>query len=153
MKITEIINKDNIELLPNISSKTVLVDKLIEIAARTGKIINIEEVKKQVWDREKLMSTGVGKGIALPHAKTNHISDETGALIVLKQGVEFESLDDKPVNIAFLLIGKDNNVGNHLRLLSKISRLLNNEYLRSNIIEAKTKNEILSLFDEFEESE
>ena len=60
MKITEIINKDNIELLPNISSKAVLVDKLIEIATRTGKILNIEEVKKQVWEREKLMSTGVG---------------------------------------------------------------------------------------------
>ncbi len=153
MKISDILNKDNIELLPNISSKAALVDKLIEIAARTGKILDIEEVKKQVWEREKLMSTGVGKGIALPHAKTNHIADETGALIILKQGVEFESLDDKPVNIAFLLIGKENNVGNHLRLLSKISRLLNNEYLRSNIIEAKTKNEILSLFDEFEESE
>lgn len=153
MKISDILNKDNIELLPNISSKAALVDKLIEIATRTGKILDIEEVKKQVWEREKLMSTGVGKGIALPHAKTNYISDETGALIILKQGVEFESLDDKPVNIAFLLVGKENNVGNHLRLLSKISRLLNNEYLRSNIIEAKTKNEILSLFDEFEESE
>jgi len=153
MKITEILNKDNIELLPNISSKAVLIEKLIEITASTGKILNIEEVKKQVWDREKLMSTGVGKGIALPHAKTNHILEETGALIILKQGVEFESLDEKPVNIAFLLLGKENNVGNHLRLLSKISRLLNNEYLRANIIEAKTKNEILSLFDEFEESE
>ena len=143
-------NKENIELLPSINSKKVLIDRLIEIASKSGKILNVEEVRKQVWQREKLMSTGVGKGIALPHAKSNYISAETGSLIVLKQGVEYDSSDDKLVQIALLLIGQESNFGNHLNLLGTISRFLDNDYLRSSILEAETKTDILNLFKKLE---
>ena len=150
MKITDVLNKENIELLPSINSKKVLIDRLIEIASKSGKILNVEEVRKQVWQREKLMSTGVGKGIALPHAKSNYISAETGSLIVLKQGVEYDSSDDKLVQIALLLIGQESNFGNHLNLLGTISRFLDNDYLRSSILEAETKTDILNLFKNLE---
>ncbi|NLO18441.1 MAG: PTS sugar transporter subunit IIA [Ignavibacteria bacterium] len=150
MKITDVLNKENIELLPSINSKKVLIDRLIEIASKSGKILNVEEVRKQVWQREKLMSTGVGKGIALPHAKSNYISAETGSLIVLKQGVEYDSSDDKLVQIALLLIGQESNFGNHLNLLGTISRFLDNDYLRSSILEAETKTDILNLFKKLE---
>lgn len=150
MKITDVLNKESIELLPSINSKKVLIDRLIEIASKSGKILNVEEVRKQVWQREKLMSTGVGKGIALPHAKSNYISAETGSLIVLKQGVEYDSSDDKLVQIALLLIGQESNFGNHLNLLGTISRFLDNDYLRSSILEAETKTDILNLFKKLE---
>lgn len=150
MKITDVLNKENIELLPSINSKKVLIDRLIEIASKSGKILNVEEVRKQVWQREKLMSTGVGKGIALPHAKSSYISAETGSLIVLKQGVEYDSSDDKLVQIALLLIGQESNFGNHLNLLGTISRFLDNDYLRSSILEAETKTDILNLFKKLE---
>lgn len=150
MKITDVLNKENIELLPSINSKKVLIDRLIEIASKSGKILNVEEVRKQVWQREKLMSTGVGKGIALPHAKSSYISAETGSLIVLKQGVEYDSSDDKLVQIALLLIGQESNFGNHLNLLGTISRFLDNDYLRSSILEAETETDILNLFKKLE---
>ena len=150
MKITDVLNKENIELLPSINSKKVLIDRLIEIASKSGKILNVEEVRKQVWQREKLMSTGVGKGIALPHAKSNYISAETGSLIVLKQGVEYDSSDDKLVQIALLLIGQESNFGNHLNLHGTISRFLDKDYLRSSILEAETKTDILNLFKKLE---
>ena len=153
MKISEILNIESIKIDLSVESKKELLEQMILLAEKSNKIIDREEVKEEVLEREKIMSTGVGKGIALPHAKTNSITDTVGALALLSAPVDFNSIDDKPVTIVFLLLGLENNVGNHLRLLSKVSRLMNNDSFRGNLQLCKTNNEIMELFEQFEDKE
>ncbi|MFC2131553.1 PTS sugar transporter subunit IIA [Bacteroidota bacterium] len=153
MKITEILDIDSIKINLNVDSKNELLEQMMFLADKSGKVIDREEAKQEVFEREKIMSTGVGKGIALPHAKTNAISKTIGAIAILSEPVDYDSLDGKPVNIVFLLLGMENNVGNHLRLLSKISRLMNNDSFRGQLLQSQSSSEILDLFRKFEEKE
>lgn len=153
MKVTDILAKKSIAVSLDVSEKQELLDKMMELAMHSGNIIDKEEAKKEIFERERIMSTGVGKGIALPHAKTNSVKDTVAALAILKAPIDYEALDSEPVNIVMLLIGRENNVGNHLRLLSKISRFMNNDSFRSRLAESKTPEEVVGLFNEVEENE
>jgi fructose PTS system EIIBC or EIIC component len=153
MKVSDILTKKTIAVSLQVNSKNELLDKMLELAYESGNIVDKEETKKEIYERERIMSTGVGKGIALPHAKTNAVKDTVCALALLKEPVDFESLDGKPVNLVFLLIGRENNVGNHLRLLSRISRLINNDSFRSRLSELSSADEIIALFAEVEEND
>jgi fructose PTS system EIIBC or EIIC component len=153
MKISEILDNNSININLSAESKKELLEQMIFLADMSGKIIDIEDVKYEVFEREKIMSTGVGKGIALPHAKTNAIRDSIGALALLNIAVDYDALDNEPVNIVFLLLGKENNVGNHLRILSKISRLMNNDAFRNQLLESTTPAGVIELFEKFEEKD
>lgn len=153
MKISEILHKDSINLNLFVKSKDELLDEMLKLAIASGKITNEADVKREIIKRENIMSTGVGGGIALPHAKSNSIKDSIGALAILTEPVDYDSLDNKPVNIVLLLLGKENNVGNHLRLLSKISRLLNDDSFRNDLLKCRNPIDILRLFDSFEATE
>jgi len=153
MKITEILNIDSIKIDLKVESKRELLDQMIVLAEKSNKILDREIVKQEVFEREKIMSTGVGKGIALPHAKTNAIKDPVGSLALLNEPVEYSSIDDKPVSIVFLLIGMENHVGNNLRLLSRISRLMNNDSFRGNLQQCNSAKEVMDLFEQFEDKE
>ena len=153
MKISEILNVESIKIDLRADSKKELLEEMIKLAEKSNNIVNREAVRDEVFEREKIMSTGVGKGFALPHAKTNAITNTIGALALLSEPVEFNSIDDKPVSIVFLLLGMEKNIGNHLRLLSKISRLMNNESFKGNLIKCKTSLEIKELFEQFEDRE
>ena len=143
MKITDILKKESVKLELEANNKETLLQDMVELAKESGKISNPEEALKELHKREAIMSTGVGKGIALPHAKTNSVEDSVGALTILKNPVNFNSLDGKPVEIAFMLLGRENNVGNHLRLLSKISRLMNNDPFRKKLMSAESPDEVI----------
>lgn len=153
MHIADVLDIKSIELGLEFKSKNELLEHLINLAQKSGKVINREEVSTEVFKREAIMSTGIGNGIALPHAKTNAIKDSVGSLVVLKSSLDFESLDGEPVNIAFLLIGNENNVGIHLRLLSKISRMLSDAAFQNNLQNCATPNEAISLFRSIDEKE
>ncbi len=153
MMVTDILGVDSIELQMKAESKDEVINKMIALAAKSGKISNIDEAKKEILNREAIMSTGVGKGIALPHAKTNAVTDSVGSLAILDEPVDFDSLDDKPVNIVFLILGREANVGNHLRLLSKISRMMNNDPFRSGLSKCKTTDEVLKMLTEIEKDQ
>lgn len=151
MRITDILDIKSIKVGLEAVDKETLIDEMIELASASGKVLDKEEAKKEIFKREKVMSTGVGKGIALPHAKTNVIADTVGALAVLKNNLDYESLDGSPINIIFLLLGSENNVGIHLRLLSRISRVMNNDTFREKLVASANEAECLALFKEFEE--
>jgi fructose-specific phosphotransferase system IIA component len=153
MKITSILEKNSIETPLSAGSKSELLDKMLRLAEKSGKVNNPKEAKREILEREKIMSTGVGKGIALPHAKTNAVEDSIGALAILPDPIDYEALDGEPVDIVFLLLGRENNVGNHLRLLSKISRLMNNESFQSRLRECKSSDDVMQLLMEFEKDE
>jgi fructose PTS system EIIBC or EIIC component len=150
MRITDILNINSIKVNIVLETKDELLRKLVNLASASGNILDKKAVISEVLDRENIMSTGVGKGIALPHAKTNAIKGAIGALCVLKEPLDYNSLDEKPVRIAFLLLGEENNVGGHLRLLSMISRMMNNDGFRDRLLKAKTSQEALDCFYDFE---
>lgn len=150
IKLSDILNKVSIKLNANIESKDELLSDLVKLAGITGNISDLEKALNDVKAREDVMSTGVGKGIAIPHAKTISISKTVAALVTLNNYVDYDSLDKKPVNIAFLLLSEPVNIGNHLRLLSQISKLLNNESLRDRILESKSEEEVLDIISLFE---
>jgi len=150
MKITDILNINSIKVCISLESKEDLLKKLVNLASASGNILDKKSVFTEVLERENIMSTGVGKGIALPHAKTNAIKGTIGALCTTKDPLDYNSLDGKPIQIAFLLLGEENNVGGHLRLLSMISRLMNIEAFREKLLKAKTSQEAFDCFYEFE---
>ena len=111
---------------------------------------DLESILVAVIEREAIMSTGVGKGLAIPHAKTNLVVSNHAVFAVLKEGIEFDSIDGIPVNMVFLLIGPSQNNSSHIKLLSRISRLMNSSTFRDKILECETSNEILEAFTEEE---
>lgn len=151
MKITDILSLETIEIFYPASSKSQMLDELVEIASKSGMLNDKSIALKDVLEREEIMSTGVGKGIALPHAKSKSVDGSVAALALLKNPIDFDSLDGEPVNIVFMLLGPENNVGLHLRLLSKVSRLMNNDSFRLHLLECKQKDDVIKLFNSMEE--
>ena len=96
------------------------------------------------------MSTGVGKGFAIPHGKTDEIKDIVAAFAVLKDPIDFDSIDLEPVRFIFLIVGKESLLNAHIKLLSRISRLMNKDEFRDKLEEAKSDEEVLKLFKEEE---
>jgi len=152
MKVFELLNPKCILTDFKSSNKDEVINELVDLLDGDDRVIDIEEVRKCIFDREKIMSTGVGKGFAIPHGKTNSITDILAAFGRSYKPIEYDSLDGEPVQLVFLLVGKDNLVGKHIKLLSRISRLMNNEDFRKKLVEAKSKEAILKIFEEEEQS-
>lgn len=153
MKISEILKLDSIEVNFEATDKESLLVKMLDLAATSGKIIDKEQTLKEIFAREQILSTGIGKGIALPHAKTKHVTDSCASLVLLKNPIEYESLDGDKVKIVVMLIGLENNVAIHLKYLSKISRLLNNDNFRNQLLNCTKKEQVLELIKKVEEKE
>ncbi len=150
MKITDILNeKVIVTKLPG-TSKTDILNAMIELAATSDRVIDKEKMRSAILEREKIMSTGVGSGFAIPHGKTDAVQDIVAAFAITEQPIDYQSLDDQPVRIVFLLVGKDNSVGPHIKLLSRISRLMNKEEFRKKLIDAESPSEILQIFKQEE---
>lgn len=153
MKIKDILNLNSIVINLKIENKEILLKKMLELAASSGNITNYDKTLFEIFEREKVLSTGVGKGIALPHAKTKYATSCCMSMAILEDSIEYDSLDGQPVKIVVMLIGLENAVANHLKLLSKLSRLLNNDHFRQNLLDCNTKEEIIDLFSKVEENE
>jgi fructose-specific phosphotransferase system IIA component len=152
MKISEILSTDVIAVNFDVEDKEDAINKVISLAAKSGKILDAEKVTRTIFEREKLVSTGVGKGFAIPHGKTDAISDITAAFVVTSHPIEFDSIDGEPVRFIFLLIGKEDLLNTHIKLLSRISRLMNKDEFRDRLAEAKSPEEILNIFKEEEKN-
>ncbi|GJQ19733.1 MAG: PTS sugar transporter subunit IIA [Bacteroidia bacterium] len=145
MKITDILTEQFIKTgLPGATKEDVL-NALIDLAATSDKVQDKEKIREAIFEREKIMSTGVGSGFAIPHGKTDAVTDIVGALAVTAQPIDYKSLDEQPVRIVFLLIGRDSMVGPHIKLLSRISRLMNKEEFRSRLLGARSPSEVLDI--------
>lgn len=144
MDITSFITADSVAVGLEVKSKDELIEKLLVLANKSGKVTNLSEVRNAVLEREKLLSTGIGDGIAIPHAKTQAVSDTVCSVAILKNAVDFDSVDGAPVDVAFLLLGRESNVGAHLRLLSRISRYLCEPDKISKLRTAKNREELLT---------
>ena len=152
MKITEILKRENV--IPELkgTTKSEVIDELINLFKDDERVIDLSGVKNGVLEREKIMSTGIGHSFGIPHCKTNKVTEILAAFGKTKDPIDFEALDGNPVNLFFLLIGKDNLVAPHIKLLSRISLLMNNSEIREKINKANTSEEIYSIFEEEEKN-
>jgi fructose-specific phosphotransferase system IIA component len=147
MRICDILFKEKIISTMGSKSKNEAINELIDLFKNDERVKDVEAMRLAVHDREKIMSTGVGKGFAIPHAKSNSVTDIIAAFGKLDEPIEFNALDGQPVNLIFLLVGKENMVGPHIKLLSRISRMMNKEEFRESLAKANSSNEIFDLFD------
>lgn len=151
MKISNILTEEVIAThLPG-NTKEEVLDNIIELAAHSPNMKNKEKVRAAILERERIMSTGVGRGVAVPHGKCDGVSDTVTAFAVTDKPVDFKSLDGQPVQLMFLLVGRENSVGAHLKLLSRISRLMSSDGFRNKLIAANTPAEVIELFRKEEE--
>lgn len=150
MKITSILTEDLIKVNIPGETKEDVINAIIDLAASSQKIKDVDKVRQAIFEREKIMSTGVGKGFAIPHGKTDAVTDIVAAFGVTENPIDYQSLDHEPVRLLFLLIGKDSLVGAHIKLLSRISRLMNKEELRNRLMQAEGSAEILQILKEEE---
>jgi fructose-specific phosphotransferase system IIA component len=152
MKISDILSTDVIAVNLEAADKEDAIKKVIDLGAKSNKILDIEKVSGTIFEREKLVSTGVGKGFAIPHGKTDSIVDVVAAFAITKDPIDFDSIDGEPVRFIFLLIGKENLLNTHIKLLSRISRLMNKDEFREKLLEAANPEEVLAIFKEEEKN-
>lgn len=152
MKISDILSEKVISVNLESADKDDAINKMVDLAGKSGLMLNEEKVRQCVFEREKLVSTGVGKGFAIPHGKTDEIKDIVAAFAVLKDPIDFDSIDLEPVKFIFLIVGKESLLNAHIKLLSRISRLMNKDDFREKLEEAKSPAEVLKLFKEEEQT-
>lgn len=146
MKISDILDESVVRVNLKGKSKDEVINEMIAIVNHSHKILDIEKVREAIFEREKIMSTGVGNGFAIPHGKTDAVLDIVAAFAITEEPIDYESLDEQPVRLIFLLVGKDSMVGAHIKLLSRISRLMNKEDFRNKLLAAKTPKEVIDIF-------
>ena len=145
MKITDILKKEHI--IENLVStdKESTLDELSSFLKDKGMVSNKETLQSALMEREALGSTGIGENVAIPHAKISAIDQIVTVFGRSIKGIEFDSLDKKPVHFIYLVLAPMNSSGQHLKVLARISRLLKNKSLRESIISATETNQIYSI--------
>jgi fructose-specific phosphotransferase system IIA component len=150
MRITDILTEQFVRTNVPGTTKDEILNAVIDIAGSSEKVLDKEKLRNAIFDREKIMSTGVGSGFAIPHGKTDAVTDIVGAFAITANPIDYKSLDEQPVRIVFLLIGRESMVGPHIKLLSRISRLMNKEDFRKKLLSARSSAEVLEIFKQEE---
>ena len=153
MRITDLLDKNSINLNASPQNKKEALDQAVELMARSGKINDVEAYRKQVYAREEESTTGVGEGIAIPHGKCSAVNAPGLSAMVIKDGVDFDSLDGEPVNILFLIAAPNTEDNVHMDVLSKLSVLLMDEEFVDSLKKARDVDEFLSLIDKADKEE
>ncbi len=150
MRITDLLKESGIELKGKAAPKRETINKMIDLMVDTGCIGDVEEYRKTVFKREEEGTTGIGEGIAIPHGKSKAVKRAGLSAMVVKEGVEYEALDDMPVRLIFLIAAPDTKDNIHLDVLARLSVLLMDDGFRKKLIDAEDKKEFLSLIDKAE---
>lgn len=147
MRIRDLLAAESIQLGGKATGKQDLLDQMVDLMAKSGKINDVETYRKGVYAREEEGTTGIGEGIAIPHCKSDAVSRPGLAAMVIPEGVDFDSLDGAPVNLIFLIAAPNTKDNVHLDVLSKLSVLLMDENFTNGLRNAKTVDEFLSVID------
>ncbi len=152
MKICELLNNEFIIASLKSNTKEGIINELLDLFKQDKRVLDLETVRNAVIEREKILSTGVGKGFAIPHAKSNGVNEIIVAFGKTAEPVNFEALDGQPVRFVFLLVAREDMVAEHIRLLSRISRMMNRESFKEKLLKATTTEELLNAICEEENS-
>lgn len=153
MRITDLLDARSISLTGTPKTKSEALDQIIDLMVRSGKINDREAYRAQVYAREEESTTGIGEGIAIPHGKCDAVTKPGLAAMVIKDGVEFDSLDGRPVTLMFLIAAPNTKDNVHLDVLSKLSVLLMDENFADNLRNAASVDEFLKIVDQADEEQ
>jgi len=148
MKIAEFLSPQAVISELSALSKPEVLRELSQQFSRAHPTLKPERLLEVLQEREKLGSTGVGEGVAIPHGKLNGLSQLSACFGISRVGVDFEAIDGKPTYLFFALIAPENSAGIHLQALARISRLFKNPRFRHSILEARSADEIYKLIVE-----
>ena len=152
MRITDLLDKRSISLDAAPADKKATLDMAVELMAKSGKLSDVEQYRAQVYAREEESTTGIGEGIAIPHGKCDAVKTPGLAAMVIKNGVDYDSLDGEPVTLLFLIAAPNTKDNVHLDVLSKLSVMLMDENFTTSLRNAKSVEEFLQIIDAADES-
>lgn len=142
MKISDILDSNNIIASIRAGNKNRVIEELVEVMVETLPSLNRDELIKVLLERERLGSTGIGDGVAIPHGKFPGISEPIISFGRSVKGLDFDSMDGQPVHLFFLLVAPEDSASIHLKALARIARILKNDSFRKQLMEASTREEI-----------
>lgn len=153
MRITELLTKETINLALASSQKADAIEELVTVLDTAGKLSNRSEFKQAIFKREEQSTTGIGEGIAIPHAKTSAVKHAAIAFGRSKTGVNYESLDGQPSHLFFMIAAPEGANNTHLEALSRLSTILLKEEVRKQLLDASSENEVLKIIDSYDQEE
>ena len=153
MKITELLTKNTIHLNIKGTQKLDVVEELVSVLDNAGKLADKAEYKKAIIAREEQSTTGIGEGIAIPHAKTKAVKQAAIAFGRSTGGVNYESLDGQPAHLFFMIAATEGANNTHLEALSRLSTILLNEEVRKQLLAAKTEDEVLDIINKYDQED
>ena len=144
--LKDIIKPDYIAFLETME-KTETLDALIHIMDASDNILNKDQFRKAVFEREDIVSTGIGLGMAIPHVKIKEVADITIGIGIVKNGIDWNAIDNKPVHVVFLIAASDAQHEMYLRILAKIVLVMKNPKRREKLFNATCAEDVISLFE------
>jgi mannitol/fructose-specific phosphotransferase system IIA component (Ntr-type) len=148
--LSQMLTPDRVRVPLRSTTKDELLDELVDVLCTAGDVRNPEPVLGAVRERERVLSTGVGSGVAIPHGKSNAVPGLAMAAGVTAAPVDFDALDGDPVRLFFLLVGPDSAAADHVKALSRISRLVRREAFRDRLAGARSAEEFVAIVAEAE---
>lgn len=145
LQIADILVRDRVICRPRVNSKKRALEWLSSVLASREDGVSQLEVFESLFERERLGSTGLGHHVAIPHGRINNIEQPLGAFLQLKQGVDYDSMDGRPVNLIFALLVPEEAVSDHLSLLGKLAEMFNDETLCARLRNATSEDEVYSV--------
>lgn len=147
MHIHSLLDTSSILVNVEVDSKKELINTLVDsLKSKVDDDSVLDSIRESVFEREAIMSTGVGKQLAIPHGKCSSIDENLASFAILDEPIDYEAIDDQPVKMVFLMVGPEDKSVVHIKLLSRISRLMNSESFRKKLLECSTSKEIYDTF-------
>lgn len=151
MKLSDLLNEAGITASLAARDKRGVIEELVDLLMHSSNVVTDKNgIIKAVWEREELMSTGIGQGVGIPHAKTNAVDRLYAVFGRSEAGIDFAALDSRPVHLFFLLVAPEDQSGPHVKALARISRLLKQSYFRQALLESRKPQEVLTIIREEE---
>ena len=152
LTISGLLTPEHIRVGLDVGTKEDAIDAVVNLPDGSPEVNDLEQLRADVFAREGVMSTGVGRGLALPHARTAATSDTLAAFAVTKDPVDYGALDGEAVRLILLLVGPENERVMHVRLLGRVSRMMNEADFRSRLLGADSEEEVIDAFRKAEEA-
>lgn len=153
MRLSELLTEAVVKVGLEAEDKEEAFEELVDLLVRAGRITGRERALDVIRSREELQSTGIGRGLAIPHGKDPSIHELTACLGISHEGIEYDSLDGELVRVVFLLLAEKDNPGPHIEALSQIAKLFMVEGFIEKLVSARSPRDVLAVFAEFEKSE
>lgn len=151
MRLSERFADNSVIINAKGSTKEEILNELVDTLCASYKLEHRDEIFDAVWKREQTRSTGIGCGLAVPHAKIDYVDRMCMVAATVEKGIDFDAMDNEPVHLLILIVSPGNTVGPHLKALSSVSRILANAEVRKDLIDSKNQGDFLDILGKAED--